>query len=73
MATRRGTPRPGNGGARPGAGRKPTGRKRLELDTETARLLFIVARHAGITPEQQIARWTQAAWGALDELYRANS
>jgi hypothetical protein len=38
---RRGTPRPGNGGAREGAGRPSTGRKRLVLYlTDTERKLI---------------------------------
>ena len=50
--------RPNIGGARPGAGRKPVGHRRLELDQETARLLYRLALAAGLTPEQLIARWT---------------
>ncbi len=39
--TRKGTPRPNNGGARVGAGRKPTTKplRMIKLDDDTARML----------------------------------
>ena len=67
---RRGGPRPNSGGARPGAGRKPVGRRRLELDQETARTLYVVARHGNTTPEQLIANWVAAAWMELNTTYQ---
>ncbi len=63
--TRKGTPRPGNGGARQGAGRKPTTKplKMVILDPDTARMLAemtIIARNRYQSPHMSQADLVEA-------------
>lgn len=54
--------KPGSGGARPGAGRKPTGRKKRSItltDDEYARLTDIALRK-GTTRSDVISGWIEA-------------
>ena len=69
--TRKGTPRPGNGGARQGAGRKPTTKplRMVKLDDDTAAMLAELTIRARFRESAQELSQTEIVSRLIKDAY----